>query len=65
MVVYLYDDSDRSIFKAVRSGNHCLHHVFAGKQKISTEWFSDRGDNFALLHLNRNLQENLSLTDIW
>ena len=39
-VLDLFDDSDRSLFKAVQSCNYCLHHLFAAKT-TSTVWFSD------------------------
>ena len=49
MVVDLFDDSYRSLFKTVQSCNHCLHNLFAAKtEHTHNKGLRPRGHNFAL-----------------
>ena len=64
--VDLFYDSDRSFLRHISPVTIVYITCLQLKQNIPTVWFSDQEDTIMHFpHLNRNLQENLSLTDLW
>ena len=62
----LFDDSDRSTFRVVQSCNHYLHYLLAAKTEHTHSLvLRIRSHNFTFSSLNLNLQESLSISNLW